>query len=103
MATFYTENFNYNPNTKLFTADMSTLDKGGTRQVFHRVYKDSMDAGFVMISTHTGVEITFVVDKIDHGGKENEGEIAGWHLIPTKQCKRNHPCCVDLKVLIVNT
>ena len=103
MATLSTDDFFYSKEQKLFTADMSTLDQGRTRLVFQRVFQDAIDVGFIMISHHTGMEVTFVVNKVDGGDEDHDGEIMGWHLVPTKESIRKNPRCEGMKVLIVNT
>lgn len=103
MATFSSNQFFFDKQTKLFTTDMSMLDNGRTVQVFHKVYQDAIDQGFIMVSHHTGKEITFVIDKIDGGDEEHDGEIMGWNLVPTAESIRKIPACKGMRVLIINT
>jgi hypothetical protein len=69
-----TRDFSFKGN--LFTAEESTLRKGGPR-IPHdgRVYDDACDTGFIMVSHITGDAILF----INEGHDLNGDEIAGWH------------------------
>jgi hypothetical protein len=100
MATFSSKSFFFTPESNLFTVDMSTLDNGGTRPVFHQVYNDSIDEGFTMVSSSTGQNVDYVIDRTDYN---NDNEILGWNLIPTDESIRKVPRCKGTRVLIVNT
>jgi hypothetical protein len=44
---------------------------------FGRVYPDACDVGLTVISSKTGREIVFVVERTD---RDDEGEVIGWTL-----------------------
>lgn len=73
--------FTYNRADRTFTAEASDLGynrQTGQRQpVFGRVWQDSTDEGFGLVSTHTGRVVTFVVWE-EH--KDTEGDVTHWTL-----------------------
>jgi hypothetical protein len=95
------KNFDYHGNLQ-YSADMSTLDQGGTRKVFHQVYDDACDEGFTVRSETTNYEMDFVVDHEDYAGTGSDREIQGWHLIPTAASARKYPMFKTMKILVVN-
>lgn len=99
MTTISTKEFHYDAETKTFSADMSTLDMGGRRQVFCQAYTDACDAGIRVESASTGREVMYAVVKQDM----NDTDIAGWHLEPTADSIRRVPQCKGTKLFIVNT
>lgn len=94
-----TKQFNYDKATRTFSADMSTLDQGRRFNVWHQAYSDACDEGIRLESHITGKEVMYVVEKRDM----NDTDIAGWHLVPTKESIRKVPECKGTKMFIVNT
>lgn len=102
MKTFFsTKQFNYDPATRTFMADMSTLDEGGKKQVFGHVYSDACDCGMYLVSHRTGEKVPFVLDESwnVHGG----GDHHTWRLNIEPEYAHDHPHCAGLKILIFNT
>lgn len=93
-----TEELDYDKETKTFSAEISILDNGGSRLVWCQAYTDACDDGIKVVSHMSGKEIMYVVDRKD----EIEGEIQGWHLIPTDESIRRVPECKGTKLFIVN-
>jgi len=105
-TTFSSKDFDYSAENKMFSQEMSMLDKGGKRQVFSQVYDDACDEGFKMISKATGKAVYYVVDSEDRDGenedRDGENEILGWRLVPTRDSIRRVPECKGTHVLIIN-
>lgn len=91
--------FHYNPETKTFTAEISELSRGGTADPFGRVYDDAADEGFVIVSSKTGDEVTFVINGAD---RDSDGDIAGWVLVPINRKSGYRDCSKDFSVLVIN-
>lgn len=93
--------FDVNAERKEMYADLSTLmhTRGAHLQPFTQVYDDACDDGFVIVSHKTGTEATFALDRTD---ADDEGEIDGWHFIPTRDTLRKHPQLKGWTVLVVN-
>jgi hypothetical protein len=102
MTTLSSSEFDYNKETKTFSADISMLTNGGRRNVFVQVYNDAIDQGVRVVSVVTGKEVVYVVDGIDYLAPHDCDEIAGWRLIPTDESIRKVPQCKGTKMLIVN-
>jgi hypothetical protein len=69
--------FSYNPNTKTFFAEVSTLNG---YDILQRVHEDPRSRGFAMKSTKTGVEVPFYfIDKLQDL-EEYDGELVGWRF-----------------------
>ena len=94
-----TKQLNYDKETKTFSADMSQLDQGRRVNVWRQAYSDACDEGIMVISHTTGKEVMYVVERTD----ENDGDIRGWHLVPTKDSIRAVPECKGTKLFIINT
>lgn len=100
MKTFFnTKQFNYDPATRTFMADMSTLDEGGKKQVFGRVYSDACDCGMYLVSHRTGEKVPFVLDEREN----DDGERRVWTLKVEPDFARQNPHCSGLKITIFNT
>ncbi len=63
---------------KKLVAEASTLGHGRF-EFTCRVYDDSCDEGFGILSDATGKIVSFAVDRYE---QDSEGEIQAWHLIP---------------------
>lgn len=94
-----THAFSYHSDTKMLVAEVSTLTNGRKKEVFGQVYDDACDEGFVLVSHHTGKEITFAVDSVD---KDSEGDVAGWRLIPINRKTGHRDTSVQFTVLVIN-
>jgi len=64
--------FTYYKDDNEFVAEASDIDFR-----LERIFPDSADAGFKMVSARTGKELTFY---LDHEEKSNEGELQAWHF-----------------------
>lgn len=85
-----TSQFRYDPSTKVFTAFMSdfgALSDQLVNPVFGRVYDDSYDEGFVMISKMTGVEVVYVVG---HTQTNDDNDVEHWDLVPITKTGRSY-------------
>lgn len=88
--------FNYDQSTRTFTAEASDL-RGAT---FHaRLYDDAMDVGFVMKSSKTEAEVTYVLEE-EH--KDGDGDVTHWTFTPTHESASQFRECVNTKVKIFN-
>jgi hypothetical protein len=96
--TISTKQLDFNKETKTFSAEISMLDNGGRLNIWHQAYSDACDEGIKVESHVTGKEVMYVVDRRD----ESEGEVHGWHLIPTKDSIRSVPECKGTKLFIMN-
>jgi hypothetical protein len=65
---------------------------------FTRVYNDSCDEGLTIVSSKTGKEVTFAINKVD----KSEGDIRYWELLPVKESIQRVPAAKNCKVLIFN-
>lgn len=93
---FCTRNFTYYTRERCFVAEMSTLDQGGRRSIWERVYPDACDIGITLVSHRTGEEVTYVLTETKHTA---DGNVAHWRLHPVKNSKRE---AIDTLVLIFN-
>jgi len=93
-----TNKFFWSPASGLFSQDVSSLTRGPTENVFHRLYEDACDQGITLISDKTGQEAVYFVDSVD----EEYGEIQGWNLLPTPETVRKLPRLKNTRVLIGN-
>lgn len=97
-----TNQLDYDIEKKQFSAEMSTLDMGGTTPVWCQAYNDACDEGIKVVSAHTGKSVMYVVEKVDYIGEGSDREIAGWHLIPTAESIRQVPMCKGSTLFIIN-
>jgi len=93
-----TKELNYDKATRTFSAEISMLDQGGRINVWQQAYQDACDEGIKVVSHNTGKEVMYVVNRKD----ESDGEIHGWHLIPTADSIRRVPECKGTKLFIMN-
>jgi hypothetical protein len=97
------ERFSWHPETKTFSAEESTLRDGprtvrGPDYLCQRIYPDAYDTGFPMRSAQTGKVAWFA-----HSGTDtHEGDIAGWHFVPTSEAIRDNPALEGVRVLVIN-
>lgn len=107
MAHFNSNQFHFDPATKVLSQEISTLSAGSRKPVFHQVYSDACDEGITIESSETGFSIDFAVDGYDYNGQGEDREICGWKLIPTRESLRKLPPALrerskNLRVLIIN-
>lgn len=76
-----TAKFMYDKTDRVFWADMSDL---GREFSLGRVYDDSCDEGFTLVSQWTGEEIVFV---LDHVLRDGEGDVLRWEFRPVPNPK----------------
>ncbi len=91
----YSKQFDWNPETKTFTSEMSQLGKGFQLE---RIYPDACDVGFTMISLRTGYDVKFVETARDMIGED----LGGQWFEPTQDSLRRFPKMRGVKVLIIN-
>lgn len=92
--------FTYDVTTRTFSAEASDLRPA----VFlARLYDDAMDVGFVMKSSKTGAEVTYVLEA-EHREPATEelGDITHWTFTPTHESASKYRECVNTKVKIFN-
>lgn len=98
MATaFSSKYFSFNKEAKQFATEVSMLSQVG--QVWDRIFADSADQGFEVVSEVTGKTSTWFVEHID----VQDGEIQGWRLKPTIGTIVRLPQLRGTKMLVVNT
>lgn len=98
MATaFSSKLFGYSAQLKLFATDVSVLERVG--QVWDRIFPDSADQGFEVVSDKTGETATWFVERVD----VREGEVQGWNLKPTLATVAKLPQLRGARMLVVNT
>jgi len=68
--------FNFYKEDYSFSQEASSLCRPNNN-FFGRLYDDSSDEGFVLVSHHTGQEVPFYLASID---KSDEGEIQCWNF-----------------------
>jgi hypothetical protein len=95
---YQSNQFAYDARTKVFTAESSELDQGGSQPVFEQVFDDACDIGLTMVSDRTGVEIRFYVSQ----WMMQEGDIVCWVLRPRKQDQIRHPSVAHCTIKIFN-
>ena len=88
--------FDFNTTIKTFSTEASSL-RGTPFQ--SQLYDDACDVGFIMKSTKTGNEVTYVLEK-EH--KDFEGEVIKWTFVPTIESYNKHREAVNTRVVIFN-
>jgi len=81
--------FHWDKEKRQFSADISDA-----RIMFGKVYPDSYDIGFIMISARTGLELKFYLDREEH----IHDEVVAWHF---KALTRN-PDLTDITAVVFN-
>lgn len=79
---FRTSQFQFNRGTEVFTADASDFGPGAFQAIFTeqgRVYNDSCDVGFTLVSSKTGKKIIFV---LAHTENDRDGDTQYWEFTP---------------------
>lgn len=95
---FSTNMFIYDKKNRSFLQELSSLDIRPNQRLFHRIYQDACDEGITLISSRTGHEVDYYIDKID----TDEGDIWGWHLLPTPESIRKVPQAKGTSILLIN-
>lgn len=98
MATFSSKHFGYSKMLNLLTVKISMLERIG--KVWDRIFPDSDEHGFEIISESTGQASTWFVDRLDI---DSEGEIQGWNMKPTAATVQRLPQLKNVRLLVVNT
>jgi hypothetical protein len=70
-----TRDLHWDKETRCFSAEMSTLQRGLMTPTDGRVYDDACDVGFILISHKTGDAMLFVLDHEDMNGDEVAGYV----------------------------
>ena len=97
-VTVSTNNFSYNPATKMFFAEMSMLDHQKI-DVLETLYPETGEQGFKMLSAKTNKQIDFVLELID---READGDLRGWIFKPSVGDIFANPELANVKVMVVN-
>lgn len=93
------QHFDYSKETKVFSQDMSMLTYDGRRQSpIRRIWADSCDEGFVMISETTHAEVVFVAEEHRRGD-----DVTHWTFKPTPLEIYRNTALVGVSVTIWNT
>lgn len=91
--------FQYNAATHTFTAEASELDHASEDgNWIGRIYPDSADAGFAMVSGKTGEHVVFCEKEI----QRQFGDIVSWDFEPTPESIRKFPHLKGCKVIVFN-
>lgn len=86
---YSTKQFNYDPTTKVFSADASDLQRGDvTVDLFGRVFNDSADEGLILVSHVTGAPLVFYVEETHRNA---DGDVTHWELNMAPESKRQNP------------
>lgn len=89
-----TKQFHVSPVFKTFTAEISDL--GGV--IFQRLWPDSCDLGFALVSHVSGQESWWVVEQ----EVTREGDIMMWMLVPTPDTIQRLPALKGWAIKIYN-
>lgn len=87
--------FAFDPKTRILSADISDLGP----YPLYQVYNDACDEGMTVVSHHTGIEVTFVVNRVETDGG---GDILKWELVPTDQSLRLHRHLAGMSIYLYN-
>ena len=90
-----TKRFAYRAADKTFTAEVSELTPNFG---FERIYNDSLDMGFTLVSQNTGKEVVYAVQQ----EMTVDGEVHGWELVPTRESRNQVPGAVGTRVFVWN-
>lgn len=82
-----------------YTVEASELTEGGKTPMFGRIYDDAMDSGFLVVSTRTGKEAAFYIDRTQRDG---EREVQCWILKPTPETARKIPEAANIVITVFN-
>jgi hypothetical protein len=88
----------FDADTMRYSADMSDLDQGRTRQVFHDLHPN---IGVTLVSPVTGALFVYEVVAVQYNLAGDS--IMHWELKPTAQTKINHPASSETSLRIYNT
>ena len=91
--------FTWNRASKTFVTEISTLNGNGLNPL-SQVWNDSCDAGFVMVSQITGVEVTFVL--VDQH-RDRDSDITHWEFAASHSDVLRMPALCDVTVIVYNT
>lgn len=84
-----TDIFAIDKTNKKFIAEASTLQANNAyKRAFYRVYNDSYDMGFNIISQKSDRVATFAVFEMEH---DQEGDVLFWSLAPTRATLKKIP------------
>jgi hypothetical protein len=89
--------FDWNPKSCEFVADIAELQYQGLDPA-GRLYADSADLGFVMISAKTGETIEFML----HETQRNDGDVVYWEFKPTWADVFYNPKLRDVRAVVFN-
>lgn len=90
--------FTWDPKTRTFTCELSTLDEGGRNPRWYRqIYPDAADAGITIMGQKGDVDY-YIAD--EH--KDEEGDLQYITLLPTPESERKVPGCKGTKVTLFN-
>lgn len=94
MYPFPSDRFTYNASDKTFTAEASDLQDNHLQ----RIYDDACDVGLTIVSTKTGIAITYYMEAEYY----REGELTHWVYLPLTEDVRKHPSAEGTSVTIFN-
>jgi hypothetical protein len=82
---------------KTLSADISDLSSGGHKQVFDRIFPDSCDDGFTLVSHKTGQEVRMYVTRTV---RDKEGDITHWCMKsdPDDELRLHLPAAIELTI-----
>ena len=90
------DRFFYNPQEKRFTADISEL---GPNFSLERLFNDSCDIGFKMISQWTGDVVQFVMSDVR---VNQDGDVEFWEFVVDSKHFRSNPRVMHVTAMIFN-
>lgn len=94
-ATFYSEAFSHDRETKVISAEASTL---GLRK-FDQIYSDACDVGLLLYNSKNMNKTYWYLHE---EFRNHEGELTHWELWPCPESVRKNPTMSGYKMLIWN-
>lgn len=97
---FSTKLFHHDVADKIFMQEISTLEANiGHKNVFGRIWADSIDQGLALVSQNTQTAAIFYVEETH---RDADRDITHWTLLPTRETKRDCAGLTDYKIIIWN-
>jgi len=91
--------FTYSEKSKSFVTEMSTLQANRVDPL-GQFYNDACDAGFLLVSSKTGVAAGFTLHE---EVRNNEQELTHWVFHPVADALRRNPGLEGTTVVVFNT
>jgi hypothetical protein len=96
-----TRSMTFTARTKMFVAERSQLTEGGRRPLDGRIYDDACDAGFVLVSNRTQMEVRFA-HKEDVRDRDGDVTVSIYEAIP-EDVRKDPVARSGMTVHVLNT